>query len=662
MSGTYAPAAAARARGWRARADGARLSAWLLAFAPVLYLGLEGGGYDPVVRGEVGIVVWWIVLLGAVLGLLPVRGLRRTAWAGLALMAAFTVWTALSLTWTESDERTMAELGRLAAYLAVFALALFALGRTAVRHALDGLAAAIVVVAGVAVLSRLQPQLAPDDDLVAFFGEAARNKLAYPLNYWNALAAFAAIGLPLVLRAATSARTIAMQAVAAGAVPVLALTVFLTASRGGAVALAAAALAWIVLSPDRLPKLATAIAAGAGGAILVRGADQRDALQSGLAGPLAEQQGDELLGMAIVVCLGVALLQVAVGLAARYAERPAWLRVPPGRARIGAAFAVALAVGVALAAGLPGTVDREWQEFKGATPAATSDGGEDAFARLDSTYGNGRYDYWAKAADAQETRPLAGIGPGTFEFWWARHRPPDYAGPFVRDAHSWYLETLAELGVVGLALVLALIALTLAAGVARSLGRMADEHRGVAAAATAGCVAFAVAALVEWVWDLPAVAVAFLVLVAAVLAVGSRAGGAPRPARVPVRAAVAVLAVLGMVAVAVPLAGADAVRDSQAAVREGDLVAGLESARSAARVQPYSASAHLQEALIFERAGDLARADALAREASRLEPTNWRVWLTRSRISARRGDAGAAVAAYGKAKRLNPHSELFRTP
>jgi len=52
--------------------------AWVLTFAPVLYLGLRGGGYDAVVRGEVGIAVWWLLAVGALAGLsvLAVGGAR----------------------------------------------------------------------------------------------------------------------------------------------------------------------------------------------------------------------------------------------------------------------------------------------------------------------------------------------------------------------------------------------------------------------------------------------------------------------------------------------------------------------------------------------------------------------------------------------------------
>ncbi|HET6864312.1 MAG TPA: hypothetical protein VFH80_00235, partial [Solirubrobacteraceae bacterium] len=53
--------------------------AWALAGTVVLYLSIDGGGYDLVVRSQAAIVVWWIVLVGAAWGLLPVTRLTRVA-------------------------------------------------------------------------------------------------------------------------------------------------------------------------------------------------------------------------------------------------------------------------------------------------------------------------------------------------------------------------------------------------------------------------------------------------------------------------------------------------------------------------------------------------------------------------------------------------------
>jgi O-Antigen ligase len=659
MSATLAPARAAAATGaLRRRIDGPAVAAWSLPFAAVLYLALERGGYDPIVRGEVGIAVWWIVLLGAATGALPAARLGRSGWVGLGLLVALAAWTALSLTWTESDQRTADELGKLATYAGLLALTLAVAARTSARHALDGLACAVALVALVAVLSRLQPDLFPRDDLPRFFGDSAARRLSYPLNYWNGLAAFVAMALPLVLRAAADARTLAMRAVAAGAVPAMALCVFLTVSRGGAVCVAIAAVVWLVLSPGRPAKLATLAVAGAGSAIVVAGADQRDALQSGLASAAATAEGENLLAMLVVVALGAAFLQIAVALVTRHVPGPRVLAAARGRAPLVAAAVAAVVAAAALAAGVPGAVDREWQQFKDLNPAPRVEGGEDAFARLESASGNGRYQYWQQAADAQSSEPLGGIGAGTFELWWARNAT--YEGGFIRDAHSLYMETFAELGLVGLALVGGLILLALGVGALRALARLPAEHRGAMAAATAGLAAFAASAAVEWIWDLPAIAAAALVLIAVVLAGGRRPRAHAGPPPAAPRAALAALAVAGLVAVAVPLAGASAVRDSEQRVARGDLAGALEKARAAASAQPYSATAHLQQALVFERAGAVEQAVAAARVAAAKERTNWRTWLVLSRLEAKAGRAGASVAAYRRARHLNPRSAIFR--
>jgi O-antigen ligase len=656
--GALASTAAPRARTatLAGRVDGPAVAAWLLPFAAVLYLALEKGGYDPIVRGQVGVALWWIVLVGAAAGILPAARIGRVGWVGLGLFVGLAVWTAASLGWTESQERTWSELGKVATYAGLFTLTLTIAGRTSSRHALNGLASAIGVVALAAVLSRLQPQLFPGDDLPRFFGETAARRLSYPLNYWNALAAFAAIGLPLLLRGASDARTIAMRAVAAAAVPVVALCVFFTVSRGGAIAVAVSLVAWIVLAPARPAKLATLLVTGAASAIVVAGADQRDALQTGLSGPAASAQGDDLLAMLIIVCLGVAFLQVAIALVARHVERPRWARVSRGRSAIAAGALVLVAAAVAVGAGVPGTVDREWDQFKEIRAAPTAGSGEDAFARLESTSGNGRYQYWQQAAEAQADHPFAGIGAGTFEFWWAR--TATYTGGFIRDAHSLYMETLAELGIIGFALLLGLLGLAVGTGALRAFGRLPAEHRSSMAAGTAALLTFCASALVEWVWDLPAVAAVAVVLMA-VLIGGGRRARARRDRPAAPRAVLALTAVLALVAVAVPLAVATSVRDSERSVRAGDLSRALEHARTATNVQPSSATGALQEALVLERARSYPLAVAAARRSVRHEPTNWRTWLVLSRLEALAGRPQASVAAFRRARSLNPRSSIF---
>ena len=76
----------------------------------------------------------------------------------------------------------------------------------------------------------------PANETGAFLA-IAQSRLNWPLNYWNGLAAFCALGVPLALsrsRPAIGPSPFARSS--AGALPVLALCISLTISRGGIVA------------------------------------------------------------------------------------------------------------------------------------------------------------------------------------------------------------------------------------------------------------------------------------------------------------------------------------------------------------------------------------------------------------------------------------------
>lgn len=637
------------------RVAAANVGPWLaqagLPFLLIVYLGIRGGGYDAVVRGEIGIAVWWVVVAGAAVGALPVSRLGRGAWISLGLLFAFAAWTALGVGWSESAERSVAELGRVASLLGVFCLALCVQGTRGLGRMVGGVAAGIGVIGIVALLSRLHPAWFPALEVPEFTFEA-QARLHYPLNYWNGLAAFMAMGIPLLLALATVARNLAARSLALAVVPVLALTAFFTLSRGGILELAVALVVLFALHPRRMELLAAVAVAGAGCLILIAAAGQRTALTDGLTDAAGTAQGDEMLAMTLVVCAGVALVGSALGLTIRHGAGPR-IRVPRPSGRIVAA-ATAVVLAVAVAAGLPGAVTDGWDGFKeqGETTAETS--------RFSSSFGSGRYQWWASAVDANATDPLVGIGPGTFEFWWAREGT---IPGFIRDAHSLYLETFAELGIIGLALILALIAAPFVFGLRRLL-RASAEDRILLAGALAACAAFASAAALEWVWEITVVPVAFLLLAAAVVARRTPdAGRTPdrddaRPFAP--RIALGAVALAGIVAVAIPLASANALRDSQAQVRAQDLGAALDKANAASSIQPYAASGSLQEALVLELQGDLGGAAAAARMATDAESTNWRTWFVLSRLEDGLGNDEAAAAAYSEAQALNPRSPLFQ--
>jgi hypothetical protein len=632
---------------FRQNMDWGAIGTWLLSFVLVVYLGLEGGGFDALVHDQVGIAVWWVALATVLAGALPRRRLSRSALTALILLGAFALWIALSLIWTESGERTFIDVGRAATYLGVFLLALGTRDSRETQRLIGAVAAGIVFIVGVALLSRLHPTWFDGAQQTGRILDSA-DRLSYPLNYWNALAALAAIGIPLLLALATNARSLAVRGLSAAAVPALMLTSYFTLSRGGIAAAALAILIFLALAADRLPKLVTVLLTGAGGAALVALAHQRDDLREGLTTALAHEQGSELQLLIVLVCVVVGLAQIGIALLGRGAGRPGWTRPSKRASAIALGAAVLALVVVAGVGNAPGRASDAWTEFKG------GGGPGEGADRLSSVAGENRYQFWVSALDENATAPLIGTGSGTFQFWWAREGD---GAETVRDTHSLYMQTLGELGIVGLLLLVGFLGFVLVTGVRNALLSEARERTRLAAA-VAGFAVFAMTAAVDWMWQVPVIPVTALLLASGLV----MARGAAEKPRLPLgaRLGVAAVSLVAIVAIAIPLASLTLVRQSEAEARDGDVAAALDSARSAQNVEPGAASPRLQQALLFEIEGDYAAAEAAARGATDRESTNWRNWLVLSRIAAESGRARAAVAAYEEARALNPHAAVFR--
>ncbi len=635
----------------RGRVDPGSVGAWLVPFALLLYLGLNNGGFDVVERSQAGIIAWWIVLVGTAVGILPAGGGMVAGRAMLAVLAAFALWTALALGWTESAERTFVEVGRVAAYLGFFALALAIQGDGRWRALLGGATAGVGVLVAVAALSRMEPSLFPTQVQGKLLrGVHLEGRLAYPINYSSGLAALTAASLPLLLRSASSGRSLFGRGLAAAAIPVAALTLWWTGSSLSVPLAAGGLVVFVALAPARLPKLLTLAVCAAGGAVAILASHARDAVDSGLTNSLAERQGDQMLVILIGICAVVAACAVVIALADRRIERPGWVPISPAVA--GAAVGVVLVAGiaVAVAAGAPGKASDEWEHFKHGKHVNPNHASRSA--QIFDVSSSGRYDFWASAVDAYHSEPVVGIGPGTFEFWWARNGSNSI---FVRDAHSLYFETMGELGIIGLLVIATFVIGVLAIGVVR-LTRAPPELRLGLAAALGGAAVIAVGEMVDWFWELGAIEALFLVLAA--VAVAGGAENRSTPAWAP-RIAVIAVSIAALVAIAIPLGGYSAVRSSQLDAADGRLADALGEARAAQRLQPYAASPRLQQALVLEREGDFEGAVRAARQASAREVTNWRNWFVLSRLEARAGDATAALHAYRVARSLNPRSPLF---
>jgi hypothetical protein len=151
---------------------------------------------------------------------------------------------------------------------------------------------------------------------------------------------------------------------------------------------------------------------------------------------------------------------------------------------------------------------------------------------------NIRWSYWNAALHDYAAHPVLGSGAGSFGRYWAAHKTTNLG---ALDAHSLFVESLAELGLVGLALVIAyLVTVFLAAR--ENTGRWR-------AVTTAAFATYVVHTGVDWDWELPATTLPGVVLAGMLLA-GSRSAGAKRLSedrRLVLAVAVAAFAILALV-------------------------------------------------------------------------------------------------------------------
>jgi O-antigen ligase len=308
---------------------------------------------------------------------------------------------------------------------------------------------AAIVVVGVVAVALRAASGAPAD---RFYGSLLEEPVGYP----NALGVLLAIGAVLALGLGALSDDRAARPVRA-TVPFLVFAVGLTGSRGAALACGLGVGLLLVLAPGARRR---SIASGLVVALAVGGS----------AWAVVQWRGAE----------GVALAVVAlVTLVGGWALANRWSA--PSRRRLAVVACVLLGGALAMVALRP--------------PA------------LSSSY---RTAYWRAAMAETAAHPLLGSGAGSFSLSWREYRTVDVG---VRDAHSLYVETLSELGPIGLLLVLGIAGAPLGTAVRRRVDP-------VAATAGAAFLVFAAHAGVDWDWEMPVVTLAGLGCAAVVLVRG----------------------------------------------------------------------------------------------------------------------------------------------
>ncbi|HEX8204646.1 MAG TPA: O-antigen ligase family protein [Solirubrobacteraceae bacterium] len=470
-----------------------RAAALTLARAALLagpaVLAFFSGGFFGGPRLVAGAVAWAVLAVV----LVACRGRRASARSRavvLALfgLALFALWTLVSSTWAPLGDAAAASTERAFLYLGAL-LASFVAFRSGRRVVEPALALGTLVVVGYGLAGRVLP-----DVVEVTRTRSAGGRLDQPLTYWNATGALAALGFVLCARlAGDRTRPVAVRAAAAAVAAPLGLGVYLSFSRGALTALGVGLAVLIAFAPTWPQLRSTAIALEA--AVLAVGAASILPAVEAAEGDDFATQGAVLLVVVLLAMAGAAALQVW---SAR-AEEEGTTRLGALDARLPKVALVAAAV-LALAPFVASTLDRDGQS------------GDPAFGATAARFGDvgsRRYDYWEAAVAGFASDPAFGRGAGGYQAIWLEERD---VRERVVDAHSLELETAAELGVVGLALLLLFLG-----GVAVAARRARE------AGPAAALAVYAAHSAIDWDWELPALTLVAIVLAGSVLAAADRA-------------------------------------------------------------------------------------------------------------------------------------------
>ncbi len=676
---------------------------------------LAGGGLNLSTRTPVEI---WLTLacgvgIAAMILLAPADRSRETpafgrnprfgqraygAWSA-SLLLALAALSALSVIWSVQPDASWQDAGRLFAYSAVFALAVL-LAHTAPAHwpaVLGGVLLAAVIVCGYALLTKIFPDaIGTKQDYGPVYA-----RLREPYGYWNAIGLAGALGaVGCMWLGARRAGHALLNALAYPAMGLVLVTVMLAYSRGALAALVAGLALWLCLVPLRLRGVAVLCAGAVGAGVVVAWDFSQHALTTDNT-PLAARlsAGHQLGVLLVAVLLALTAVGLAVGfLTGRRAPSPL-LRRRVGTVLLSLPVIAVVAVAGALTVshrGLFGSISHTAGTLTNPNATLPANGP----GRL-TAIGSVRARYWNEALEIFQDHPLLGVGAEGYETARLRYRT---AIINVSHAHGFIVQTLADLGLVGLVVVLALLGSWLTAAgrathpfnrrwsswrwrpVAGAESRYTAERVGLL---TMVCLVatFGVHSFVDWTWYVPGLACTALLCAGWVVGRGPLPGvlaatGAPagslnsdRPAdRVPpsprlrlpspreigplrggLAVAVVVFALLAVWAEWQPQRSVDASNEALALVAR-DPTAALVAAHTAVSRDPLSAEALLTLAAVQEDAGQSTAATATYEQAVHLQPSNFKTWQALGEYDLSVGQPQVALQALRAAVYLNPEA------
>lgn len=622
----------------------------------LLSLAWQNGGFYPPAYLRTGGVAFAIVA-GLLLVRPPQYRIAPAAMVAVGSLLAYAGWTWVSTHWSPSPPTGLEDAQRSLAYAGILALGVLASGsgrlaRFAVWTALT--VAMTVVVA--ALVSRLYPAGSP----IPLAIDPSSYRLAYPFGYWNALGAFAGMAALLSGGLAASRRQpLALRGLASAASFVAIVTMYFTLSRGAWLAVAGGLVVLLLVSPRRGSLLLTILVVGLAATIAILRLHAYPALvDNPYAGHGEAAAGRAFLPLLILLAVACAGAQAGLAYAERHVQAQFSFRLA-GRTLSGSAVVALTCAVLALgyistaAAGGPATnslhklehfVSKQWHDFN--RPAGQPAVGTARLTSAKTTRG----DLYRVGLDQFKAHPLAGAGAGGYQSAWYRHRR---YGDSVQNAHSLYIETLAELGLVGALLLAGFVGSGLWAGV-RSRRRPTALGQGETAAVLAATTVWLVHAGVDWDWQMQAFTGVLLLLLATLFPVAQRQrSDRPPRRRQIITGALAAASVVAAIYMWQSSTQARHLVDASRLGAAGYYTASLREARQVT-MAPASDRALLTEAYDLEDLGRLREADRAFGRAAAADPSNWFIRRDWALELQRGGRLRRARAEMRRAVSLNP--------
>jgi tetratricopeptide (TPR) repeat protein len=536
---------------------------------------------------------------------------------------------------------------QLVSYLAVFAGAA-ALGRIMPGRwpaLVGGVAAGVAALCGYAMLSKVFPATLGAGNP---FG-----RLQEPFGYWNATGGAAALGLVPALWVATRRATpLVLRAAAVPAMTLMMSVVVLSFSRTALLAAIIGLAVWFAFVPGRL-RSAVMLGVPAVGAIaiLLVALHSHDLTGDKVALAAQDRAGHSFGIVLLAVLVVTTLAGVAGVIGSDRVTLSARVRRRIGTALIAGVALVPVVVVAGLAfsdRGLFGQISHAWQSLTSPNSVVKDNPG-----RL-TQLGSSRPMYWGQGLDVGAHALLKGVGELGFGIARLRYTASRYKAD---QAHSYVVQTFADLGIAGILLTLAVLGTwARAAGRALALRRRWQELTRAQAAERQGLVAMAIVVLVygvqsclDFTFYFPGLTIPVL-LCAGWLAgrgplqapVGRRREGRisvlTRPGAGALVTALATVALVGGWLMWQPLRSAQALN---AAVEHPETA--FASAHAAASRDPLSIDPLYLLSVLYQDRHDRGRARAQLVKATQIQPENATSWVWLGQFDYASGDLQEAI-------------------